>query len=192
MPATGSAAEAITTEAEKASSGNSTSTPIATRAGCSTSFDTESQAATCTRSADLLASEAPMANSAPGVAAPPRMVRKSFIGPGTGSASADHSMPSTIDTIIGLRTSPIPISRSVDSFSRPSRPPLISITISDENTTRSVVSTSITGPIAASPNSIASIGKPRNPTLPITPHCASIAAVGTSSPRRKAMAVTMP
>ena len=64
---------------------------------------------------------------------------------------------------------------------RPSRAPVIRITTSEPKTSRSTARTSMTGPIAASPISMASIGTPRKPTLPITAHCASIAASSRSA-----------
>ncbi len=151
-------------------------------------MDADNQPATAIRSADFVASEAPMANSAPGVAAAPRMITNSITGPGSGNPARDTARPAQIDTIIGFFSSPSPTVRRMPSDMRPSRDPVIRITIRDPNTIRSIASTSITGPMASGPNSITSIGIPRNPTLPIAAHCASTEASAAPSPRRNAIA----
>ncbi len=93
-------------------------------------------------------------------------------------------------TIIGFDSSPRPTEISTLGRRRPSRAPVMTITISEPNTTRSIARTVITGPIAASPSSRTSMGMPRKPTLPIVAHCASIAATGAPVPRRSAITAT--
>ena len=153
------------------------------------SLQPDSHRATDTRSADLVASDAPMAKSAPGVAAPPSSARNSLTGPGIGKPSAETVKPLTMATIIGFLSSPNPTVRRMPICIRPSRLPVMRITMSDPNTMRSTASTSITGPMAPSPSKSTSIGMPRKPTLPITATCASTAAAATLRPRAKATAV---
>ena len=191
LPATGKEAAAIITAASKIGTGKSNSAAKATAAGCNTSLQKLNQPATSIRSADLPANDAPMANNAPGVAAAPRMPKNSLTGPGKGMPVADQLNPSTIDTIIGFLIRPIPTVLTMPSDIRPSRLPVIKITISDENTIRSSAKTISTGPAAASPISTISIGTPRKPVLPITAHCASTAASAIERPRKKATAVAM-
>ncbi len=72
-------------------------TAMATAAGCKTSLAKDNQHATSSRSADFEASEAPMANSAPGVAAPPKIVTNSLTGTGIGVPVAETMKPAPID-----------------------------------------------------------------------------------------------
>src|SRR6056297_426675 len=113
LPATGSEAAAIITAAAKGSTGNSQRAAKATAAGCSTSLQKLSQPATDSRSADFPARDAPMAKSAPGVAAAPRIARNSFTGPGTAHPVEDQISPRLIDTIIGFFSRPSPTLRNV-------------------------------------------------------------------------------
>ena len=100
-----------------------------------------------------------------------------------GTAIDDTSRPKLIDTIIGFFNNPSPTVRKTPNDMRPSRDPVIKITTKLLNTIRSTASTIMTGPIAACPSSKTSMGMPKNPTLPITAHWASIAASATDNPR---------
>ena len=62
-----------------------------TARGCSTNLQKLNHAATSNLSVVFWAKEAPMANSAPGVAADPNIITKSLIGPGRGQPLADHN-----------------------------------------------------------------------------------------------------
>ena len=98
-------------------------------------------------------------------------------------------MPATMETIIGFCARPRPTVRSVPRPMRPSRDPVMRMTMSEEKTMRSVASTISIGPAEAGPSSITNIGMPRKPTLPITAHCASTADSATDRPRRMPTAV---
>ncbi len=100
-------------------------------------------------------------------------------------------MPSTIDTIIGFFTSPNPTVCRVLTDTRPSRDPVIRITISEEKKIRSVASTISIGPADSGPSNSTNIGMPRKPTLPITAHCASTADSAMGRRRRIPTAVAI-
>ena len=165
---------------------------MATAAGCMTNFKNEIQAATCRRSADLKAKDAPIANNAPGVAADPSIDRNSSNGATMGIPRPDQINPAEIDMIIGFFSNPKTSAQSVANRTWPSREPTINITIKDPNNIKSTARTMTTKPIASGPISKASIGTPKNPTLPITAQCASIAASSRGTLRPKATSKANP
>jgi len=189
FPATGSAAQAIMTPAAKTGSSNTQNAKTATAMGWSTSLHVDSQNAVDAGSADLLARDEPIAKSAPGVAAPPSIRRKSSTGAGIETERDAQIRPSMIATTIGFLINPRPTVLNVCKPTAPSCEPVIKITMRLLNTIKSTARTIMIGPIALSPNSSASMGIPRNPTFPMTAHCASTAASAIVLPRKAATTV---
>jgi len=76
--------------------------------GASTNLQKDSQPATCSFSADFVASEAPIANKrGQGLPAPPRIARKSFTGPEwDAQGRTKKEAPMSFATIIGFFNQP--------------------------------------------------------------------------------------